>query len=76
MDKVLVVKLQSVYGKQVIYPVNAQAKIFASIAGTKTLSSAVITQAAQLGYSIRQEEAFSLEEVLNSEWKRCSRNDS
>lgn len=64
-EKVLVVKLKNVYGKQVIYPVNAQAKLFAQIAGTKTLSGAVITYAAQLGYEIKQEEAYSLEEVMS-----------
>jgi hypothetical protein len=63
-EKVIVVKLVNNYGKQVIYPVNAQAKLFAQIAGTKTLSEFVITMAAQLGYEIKQEEAYSLEEVM------------
>jgi hypothetical protein len=64
MKQVLVVRLQNVYGKQVIYPANSQAKLFAEIAGTKTLSGAVITYAAKLGYEIKQEEAYSLDEVM------------
>jgi hypothetical protein len=64
-EKVVVVKLVNNYGRQVIYPVNAQAKLFAQIAGTKTLSGFVITMAAQLGYEIKQEEAYSLEEVMS-----------
>ena len=63
-EKVVVVKLVNNYGKQVIYPVNVQAKLFAQIAGTKTLSGLVVTLAAQLGYEIKQEEAYSLEEVM------------
>ena len=62
-DKVLLVKIQNVYGVQNIYPANAVAELFAKIAVTKTLSGAVITYAAQLGYSIQQAEAYSLSEV-------------
>ena len=62
-SKVLLVKIQNVYGVQKIYPANDVAELFAKIAGTKTLSGAVITYAAQLGYSIEQAEAYSLSEV-------------
>lgn len=64
MEKVIVVKIQNVYGAQKVYPVNEQAKLFAAISGTKTLSNATICYAAKLGYVIKQEEAYSLEEVV------------
>ena len=65
MKQVLVIKIQIVYGGAKIYPVNEQAKIFAQIAGTKTLSSSNLAYAAKLGYEIKQEEAYSLEEVMS-----------
>jgi hypothetical protein len=62
-SKVLLVKIQNVFGVQKIYPANDVAELFAKIAGTKTLSGANITYAAQLGYSIQQVEAYSLSEA-------------
>jgi hypothetical protein len=62
-DKVLLVKIQNVYGVQKIYPANEVAELFAKIAGTKTLSGAVITYAAQLGYRIEDVPAYSLNMV-------------
>lgn len=64
MKKVLMVKLQNVYGVQKIYPANDVAETFAKIAGTKTLSGAVVTYAAQLGFSIQEEPAYKLSEVM------------
>lgn len=63
MEKVIVASIKSVFGVQKIYPVNAQANLFAAIAGTKTLSNATICYAAKLGYVVKQEEAYSLEVV-------------
>lgn len=63
MKKVLMVKLQNVYGVQKIYPANDVAETFAKIAGTKTLSGAVVTYAAQLGYEIQEAAAYSLNQL-------------
>ena len=53
-DKV-VVEVKSVYGNDLIYPVSKNAKQFAMIAGTKTLSPHVITIIKSLGYFIEVE---------------------
>lgn len=58
--KVVLVKIVNVYGAQKIYPANEAAQYFAAIAGTKTLSGAVITYAAKLGFEIKQVEACEL----------------
>ena len=65
MKNVLVIKIQNVFGVQKIYPVNEQAKLFAQIAGTKTLTNVTLAYAERLGYSIVQEEAYNLEEVMS-----------
>ena len=51
MDKVIV-EVKSVYGNDLIYPVSKNAKLFAKIAGTKTLSPYVISTIKGLGYFI------------------------
>ena len=51
MNKVII-ELKSVYGKENIYPVNDQAKLFASIAGTKTLSRSQLKTIAALGFTV------------------------
>ena len=57
MDKVIdyevIVEVKSVYGNDLIYPVSENAKRFAKIAGTKTLSPYVISIIKGLGYFIR-----------------------
>lgn len=56
------VKITSVYGNQTIYPVCDKAKLFASIAGTKTLTMSTIRTISKLGYIIetkRDEAVFS-----------------
>lgn len=63
-DRVMLVKLVNVYGVQKIYPANEVAEFFAAIAGTKTLSGAVVTYAAKLGFKVEQAEAYSLEGAL------------
>jgi hypothetical protein len=46
------VEVKNIYGVLKIYPVCGAAKIFASIAGTKTLTSRNVKQIEELGYKI------------------------
>ena len=46
------VSLRNVYGSGLVYPVCDNAKEFASIAGTKTLSESAIESIRRLGYSV------------------------
>jgi hypothetical protein len=46
------VKIKSVYGNEMIYPVCETANIFAKMLGTKTLTSAAIKHIKQLGYTV------------------------
>ena len=46
------VEIKNVYGNEAIYPVNAAAKTFAQIAGTKTLKRDTIALAKTLGYTV------------------------
>ena len=48
----ITVAIRDVYGKRTIYPVSDAAKLFASIAGTVTLTSATIDAIKTLGYTI------------------------
>lgn len=48
----LIVQYRNVYGNDVFYPVNDEAKEFAAIAGTKTLAPAVMKAAQRLGFEI------------------------
>tara|TARA_R100000687_G_C6377051_1_gene130774 strand:+ start:231 stop:482 length:252 start_codon:yes stop_codon:yes gene_type:complete len=52
----ITVKIRNVYGEDKIYPVSDQAKLFANIAGTKTLTDYTIARIKQLGYAIRVEQ--------------------
>jgi len=45
------IEIKRVYGNVVAYPLCTQAKIFASIAGTSTLTSANLKRIQALGYS-------------------------
>jgi hypothetical protein len=49
---VVLVRVTDVYGKRVIYPVCEKAKVFASIAGTKTLTEVTLRCIRKLGYEI------------------------
>ena len=64
MDMDVVVKIATVYGNQQIYPVCAKAKLFADIAGTKTLTKQAILKIQALGYTVKLQTAPSLEEAL------------
>lgn len=46
------IEIRSVYGNEAIYPVCDRAKLFADIAGTKTLTRRTICQMEALGFEI------------------------
>jgi hypothetical protein len=52
----ITVRITSVYGARTIYPVCETAKIFADIAGTKTLKPTTINAIKALGYKINVEQ--------------------
>ena len=52
IDPVIEVRVKDVYGNQMIYPVCDAAKVFAAIAGTKTLTQQTLLLIKQLGYDI------------------------
>lgn len=47
------IRIQNVYGNDLIYPVCDKAKTFASMLGTKTLTKDAIYHIKKLGYEIR-----------------------
>jgi hypothetical protein len=47
------VEIKNVYGVQTVYPVCDQAKFFAALAGTKTLTAQAVKLIRQAGYSIK-----------------------
>ena len=48
----ITVELKSIYGVQAIYPACHASKLFAQIAGTKTLTRAAIANIKALGYQV------------------------
>lgn len=50
--KPAIVKITNVFGNRTIYPINEEAKIFARIAGTKTLTESTIKNMKALGYDV------------------------
>ncbi len=52
MHQTLIIEAKSNYGNQVFYPVNECAKLFAEIAGTKTLGLDTIKKAKLLGFVV------------------------
>lgn len=56
----IVVKIANVYGNETIYPLCAQAKLFAQIAGTKTLNRSVLSSIRALGYTIHVSQAGAI----------------
>lgn len=52
MQNQLIVEIKNVYGNETIYPANDAAKVFAEIAGTKTLTRTTLKLAQKLGYAI------------------------
>ena len=58
---VVIVKFKDVYGNRLVYPVCANAHHFASIAGTKTLSTPILKTIEAMGYDIQiEQETLSL----------------
>jgi hypothetical protein len=53
----ITVQIKSTYGNENIYPVCDTAKLFADIAGTKTLTFHVIDRLKKAGYSIQVQQA-------------------
>ena len=51
----ITVQIKSVYGQDKIYPICDTAKLFASIAGTKTITKDALIMIHQLGYKIEVE---------------------
>lgn len=49
---VVQLKVKQNYGNQALYPHNEQAKLFAEIAGTKTLTIVTIRHIMRLGYTV------------------------
>lgn len=48
----ITVQIKNVYGNETIYPVCEKARLFAALAGTKTLTLVAIAQIKLLGYDI------------------------
>lgn len=48
----ITVQIKSVYGNEAIYPICPQAKLFAEIAGTKTLTRTTINLVKDLGFKV------------------------
>ena len=55
MNNKLIVKKQTVYGNELIYPICNQSKILAGISGNKTLLPSVIALIKKLGYTLTTE---------------------
>lgn len=53
----IIVRIKDQYGQQTIIPVCEQARTFADIAGTKTLTATTIKLVKKLGYEIVVEQA-------------------
>ena len=48
----ITVKVKSIYGVQAIYPACEASRLFADIAGTKTLTRAAVAKIKALGYAV------------------------
>lgn len=51
--KEILVEIKSVYGQEKIYPICPHAKMFAAIAGTKTLTLEVVAQIKKMGFPVK-----------------------
>jgi len=48
----ITVQIKSIYGVQAIYPACEASRLFADIAGTKTLTRAAVAKIKALGYAV------------------------
>ena len=55
MNRKIIVMVRNVYGVPKAYPENREAKLLASIAGTKTITVETLAKAVQLGFEIEQQ---------------------
>lgn len=53
----ITVEIKTVYGNKAVYPACEISKLFASIAGAKTLTSNVIRDIRALGYTVEVKQA-------------------
>ena len=54
-DDIITVKIKNQYGRDTVIPICDKAKLFARIAGTKTLTAETIRYIKQLKYTIQTE---------------------
>jgi len=59
----IIINIREVYGVPKAYPVCEQAKVFARIAGTETLTSKTLALIAKLGYEVELVNKLNLESV-------------
>ena len=53
MDKVVLIDVKNVYGKEVVYPANDIAECLAAIADTVTLTPRTLRYAVEMGFEIK-----------------------
>ena len=61
--KTVTVSVRRIYGMPVIYPADANARSFAAIAGTKTLTRQTVRHIKNLGFEIVEMFESQLEEI-------------
>jgi hypothetical protein len=63
--RIVTVTVRRVYGMPVIYPADANARAFSAIAGTKTITPAMLRHIRALGFDVNEktEPAATLQEV-------------
>ena len=68
MFKIIKIEVRDVYGRQKIYPICENAKRFARIAGTTTLTFATLKLIEELGYTweIHDNEISYLKQILKA----------
>jgi hypothetical protein len=59
----IIINIREVYGVPKAYPVCEQAKVFARIAGTETLTSKTLALIAKLGYEVELVNKLNLESI-------------
>jgi hypothetical protein len=56
MNTQVLIELRDIYGEQKAYPVNEQAKLFADMLGTKTLTQRNLCLIERLGFTIQTQQ--------------------